>query len=50
MEQKYFTCNMTLLTPNHTFIECGGPKAFTSTAIFEKCVVRLAQEGRNTTF
>ena len=28
---------------------CGGPKAFVSTRIFERCDVKLAQEGRNAT-
>ena len=27
--------------------ECGGPEAVTSTTIFEKCGVKVAQEGRN---
>ena len=45
MEQKYFTGNMPLLTANHTIKTCCGPDdAFTSTTIFEKHGVKLAEE------
>ena len=36
LKQKYFTGSMPLLTPNHNLKTCGGPEAFTSTAI-KKC-------------
>ena len=49
MEQKYSTGSMPLPTPNHTLRTCSGPEAFTSTSIFEKCGVKLAQEGRKVT-
>ena len=35
LEQKYVTGSIHLLTPNHNFMSCGGPEAFTSTTIFE---------------
>ena len=47
---KVFCRGLALLTPNHTFKICGDPYAFTSTTIFEKCGVRLAQDDRNTTY
>ena len=42
MEQRYFPGSMPLLTPNYGFMTCGGPKAFTSTTIFEKCGVEIS--------
>ena len=46
-EQNYFTGNMPLPIPGHSFETCGGPKVLTSTTIFKKCGVRTSS-GRKT--
>ena len=38
---------MPMLTPNHTFSTFGGPEAFTSTTIFEKCGAKLYQDRKD---
>ena len=45
--QTYFTGSMPLLMLKHSSKRCGGPKALSSTTMFEKYGVELAQEGRN---
>ena len=35
--------------PNHSFMMCGGPEAFTSNIMFEKCGGKQAQEGSDAT-
>ena len=42
LELIYLAGNMPLFTPSHSFRSCDGPKVFTSTTIFRKCVGRLA--------
>ena len=49
MEENYFTGSMPLLTPNSSFMKCGGPEAFTSSTIFSTCGKESALEGRNAT-
>ena len=42
MAQKYFTVNMPLLTPNHSYEKRGGPEAFTSITICKKCGIKTS--------
>ena len=46
LERQYFTVCMSLLTPNHSFMTCGGPEAFTSTTIFMKCGGKTSSGGQ----
>ena len=48
MEGKHSTGSMPMPPPNHSPMTCGGPEASTSTIIYEKRGVDVAQEGRNT--